>query len=93
VPILACKVTHPIPGKIKEPNPAAEAGKGAIQAIQSYAKGDMGGVFKAGMGIFKVATGAPDKATKISRETKGSQADVVCDSLSPPTFHGYDRLC
>ena len=49
-----------------------------MQAIQSYAKGDMGGVFKAGMGIFKVATGGQDKATKLARETKSSQADVVC---------------
>lgn len=72
----------PITGKIKEPNQAVEAGKGAMQAMQSYAKGDMGGVFKAGMGIFKVATGASDKATKIARETKGSQADVVCDFYS-----------
>ena len=38
----------------------------------------MGGVFKAGMGIFKVATGGQDKATKLARETKSSQADVVC---------------
>jgi hypothetical protein len=53
-----------------------------MQAIQSYAKGDMSGVLKAGMGIFKVATGAQDKATKIARETKGSQADVVCDVYS-----------
>jgi hypothetical protein len=82
--ILFCRLKWftPITGKIKEPNQAVEAGKGAMQAIQSYAKGDMGGVLKAGMGIFKVATGAPDKATKIARETKGSQADVVRDVYS-----------
>lgn len=51
-----------------------------MQAISSYKKGDMGGVFKAGMGIFKVATGGQNKATKIARETKTSQADVVCPS-------------
>jgi hypothetical protein len=72
----------PITGKIKEPNEAVEAGKDAVQAIQSYARGDMGGVLKAGMDIFKVATGASDQATKIARATRGSQADVVCDFYS-----------
>lgn len=64
-------------GKIKEPNQALEAGKGAMQAISAYSKGDMGGVFKAGMGIFKTATGGQSKATKIARETRTSEADVI----------------
>jgi hypothetical protein len=66
-----------LPGKIKEPNQAVEAGKGALEAFQSYQRGDMGGVFKAGMGVFKIATGSQEKATKLARETKASPADVV----------------
>ncbi|PVG04066.1 hypothetical protein CPB86DRAFT_809963 [Serendipita vermifera] len=64
-------------GKIKEPNQAVEAGKGALQAISAYSKGDMGGVLKAGIGIFKVATGSPNNAIKKARETKSSEADVI----------------
>ncbi|KAG8830347.1 Ca(2+)-dependent cysteine protease [Serendipita sp. 399] len=64
-------------GKIKEPNQALEAGKGAMQAFSAYKQGDVGGVLKAGMGIFKVATGGQAKATKKARELKGSQADVI----------------
>jgi metacaspase-1 len=32
---------------------------------------------KAGMGIFKVATGSPEKATQLARQTKSSPADAV----------------
>lgn len=64
-------------GKLKEPNQALAAGKGALEAFQSYRAGDMGGVFKAGMGLFKVATGSQEKATKLARETKSSPADVI----------------
>jgi len=64
-------------GKIKEPNQALQAGKGALDAFQSYRAGDMGGVFKAGMGIFKIATGSQEKATKLARETKASPADII----------------
>lgn len=64
-------------GKIKEPNQALEVGKGAMSAIQAYAKKDMGGVLKAGMDIFKVASGSQTKATKKAREAKGSEADVI----------------
>ena len=67
-------------GKIKEPNQALEAGKGAIQAIQSYRQGDMSGVLKAGMNIFRVATGSQEKAHQMARELRQSQADVVCSS-------------
>ena len=72
-------------GKIKEPNQAMEVGKGAMSAIQAYSKKDMGGVFKAGMDIFKVASGGQTKAAKKARETKGSEADVVSILRSSPT--------
>ncbi|KAF8914273.1 caspase domain-containing protein [Gymnopilus junonius] len=64
-------------GKIKEPNIAAEAGQGLLSAVTSYARGDMGGVFNAAMGLVKTATGNQQKAEKITRTTKTSPADVI----------------
>jgi hypothetical protein len=64
-------------GKIKEPNLAAEAGQGLLSAVSSYARGDMGGVFKSAMGIVKVATGSQKKAEEITRRTKTSPADAI----------------
>ncbi len=64
-------------GKIKEPNLAAEAGQGLLSAVSSYARGDMGGVFKSAMGIVKTATGSNQKAEQKARATKTSPADVV----------------
>lgn len=65
-------------GKIKEPNLAAEAGQGLLSAVSSYARGDMGGVFKSAMGIVKVASGNNKKAEEYTRRTKTSPADAVC---------------
>ncbi|PPR02667.1 hypothetical protein CVT24_002150 [Panaeolus cyanescens] len=64
-------------GKIKEPNLAAEAGQGLLSAVTSYARGDMGGVFKSAMGLVKTATGSTQKAEKISKATRTSPADVI----------------
>jgi hypothetical protein len=64
-------------GKIKEPNLAAEAGQGLLSAVSSYARGDMGGVFKSAMGIMKTATGNTKKAEAYAKETRTSPADVV----------------
>ncbi|RDB25794.1 Metacaspase-1B [Hypsizygus marmoreus] len=64
-------------GKIKEPNLAAEAGQGLLSAVTSYARGDMGGVFKSAMGLVKTATGSNAKADKISKATRTSPADVI----------------
>ncbi|KAJ2916612.1 hypothetical protein MD484_g3828, partial [Candolleomyces efflorescens] len=64
-------------GKIKEPNLAAEAGQGLLSAVTSYARGDMGGVFKSAMGLVKTATGSTSKADKISKATRTSPADVI----------------
>ncbi|KAH9482358.1 Metacaspase-1 [Psilocybe cubensis] len=64
-------------GKVKEPNLAAEAGQGLLSAVSSYAKGDMGGVFKSAMGLVKTATGNTQKADKITKATRTSPADVT----------------
>ena len=67
-------------GKVKEPNLAAEAGQGLLSAVTSYARGDMGGVFKSAMGIVKTATGNTQKAEKLTKATRTSPADVVSAS-------------
>ncbi|KAJ7593222.1 peptidase C14, caspase domain-containing protein [Mycena floridula] len=64
-------------GKVKEPNLAAEAGSGVLSAVSSYAKGDMGGVFKSAMGLVKTATGGGQKADKYAKATRTSPADVI----------------
>lgn len=64
-------------GKVKEPNLAAEAGQGLLSAVTSYAKGDMGGVFKSAMGLVKTATGNTQKAEKYAKATRTSPADVI----------------
>ncbi|KAF8165657.1 caspase domain-containing protein [Crassisporium funariophilum] len=64
-------------GKVKEPNLAAEAGQGLLSAVTSYARGDMGGVFKSAMGLVKTAAGGSQKADKIAKATRTSPADVI----------------
>ncbi|KAJ3920169.1 peptidase C14, caspase domain-containing protein, partial [Lentinula edodes] len=64
-------------GKIKEPNLAAEAGQGLMSAVSSYARGDMGGVFKSAMGLVKVASGNTKKTEEYARRTKTSAADAI----------------
>jgi len=64
-------------GKVKEPNLAAEAGKDILSAVSSYARGDMGGVFKSAIGLVKTAAGGSTKAGKYARSTRTSAADVI----------------
>ncbi|CAE6424256.1 unnamed protein product [Rhizoctonia solani] len=64
-------------GKIKEPNLLAEAGQGLLAAGMSYARGDMGGVFKGIGGLLKTATGGQKKADEYARQTRTSAADVI----------------
>lgn len=64
-------------GKIKEPNLTAEAAKGVMSAVSSYAKGDMSGVFKSAMGLVKTASGNTQKAEKYAKATRTSPADAV----------------
>jgi metacaspase-1 len=64
-------------GKLKEPNLAAEAGSGLLSAVTSYARGDMGGVFKSALGVLKTATGGTQKANEYAKRTRTSPADVI----------------
>ena len=62
---------------MKEPNLALEAGQGLMSAVSSYARHDMGDVFRSVAGVVKAATtgkGAEQRA----RQTETSPADVVC---------------
>lgn len=64
-------------GKIKEPNLAAEAGMGVLSAMTSYARGDIGGMFRSVTGLVKTATGSSQKAEQYARATKTSPADCI----------------
>jgi metacaspase-1 len=90
--LLSCKLQlrltitlqYSTEGKIKEPNLAIEAGQGLLSAATSYARGDMGGVFKSAMSLVKTASGNTQKAEKYARATRTSPADAVsnCAYLS-----------
>ena len=64
-------------GKLKEPNLAAEIGQGLMGMVSSYAKKDMGGMLKGGLGIIRAAGGGAQKADEYTKKTKTSPADVV----------------
>ncbi|KAI6107967.1 putative metacaspase [Pisolithus sp. B1] len=64
-------------GKIKEPNIAAEAGMGMLSAVTSYARGDVGGIFRSVTGLIKTASGSSKKAEQYARATKTSPADCI----------------
>jgi hypothetical protein len=63
-------------GMLKEPNLAKEAGAGLLSIVSSYARGDMGGMTSAAMGLIKKATKG-DGAYQKTRQTKTSPADVI----------------
>ena len=71
-------------GKIKEPNLVAEAGRGVLEAVTSYARGDMSGVLRSAMGLVKTATGgaSSQKAEQVAKATRTSPADVVRSNQS-----------
>ena len=69
-------------GKVKEPNAAADIGQGLMGLASSYAKKDMGGMLKGGMGILRAATGGAQKAGEYTKKTRTSAADVVSTCLS-----------
>lgn len=48
-----------------------------MSAVTSYARGDMGGVFKGVTSILKTATGNTQKAENYAKATRTSPADVV----------------
>ncbi|KAK4050585.1 Ca(2+)-dependent cysteine protease [Microbotryomycetes sp. JL221] len=63
-------------GVIKTPNAFADAGTGALGALTSYARGDMGGLFKAVTGAGKKILNG-DKAYEKTKKEKSSNADVI----------------
>jgi len=63
-------------GILKEPNLAKEAGQGLLGVIASYSQGDIGGMIKKGMGLFKKAT-VGEEAHNRTLATKTSPADVI----------------
>ncbi|CAE6471517.1 unnamed protein product, partial [Rhizoctonia solani] len=63
--------------KIKEPNLLADAGQDILSAGISYARGDMGGVFKGIGSLIKTATGSQKKAEEYARLTRTSPADAI----------------
>lgn len=75
-------------GVLKEPNLAKEAGQGLLGAFTSYSSGDLGGVAKNLMGIFKAAT-TGDDAYERTKRTKTSAADVVMWSGSKDDQTSY----
>ena len=64
-------------GKIKELNVAADIGQGLMGIASSYARKDMGGLLKGGLGILRAAGGGAQKADDHARKTRTSPADVV----------------
>jgi len=64
-------------GKMKEPNLAADIGQGLMGMASSYAKKDMGGLLKGGLGILKAASGGTQKAGEYTKKTRTSPADVI----------------
>lgn len=64
-------------GKIKEPNLFKDAGQGALGAVMSYARGDLGGVFSSVMGVGKKIMNSNSGAAQKSKEKNTSPADVI----------------
>ena len=65
---------------------AADLGSGLLGTAPSYAKKDVGGLLKGGMGILRAATGRVRKAGDYTRKTRTSPADVVSIYLSGENF-------
>ncbi|KIY73034.1 peptidase C14 [Cylindrobasidium torrendii FP15055 ss-10] len=64
-------------GKLKEPNIIAEAGQGLFSAANSYARGDIGGVFRSAIAVVRTANGSSKKADQYTKQTRTSAADVI----------------
>ncbi|GAA6008044.1 hypothetical protein JCM11491_006589 [Sporobolomyces phaffii] len=68
--------TYSTQGKLKEPSMLKDAGSGALGAFTSYARGDLGGVFKSVTSLgSRIMNG--DKATQMTKATRSSNADVI----------------
>ena len=73
-------------GKVKEPRLAADIGQGLMGMVSSYAKKDMGGMLKGGMGILRAAGGGAQKADQFTKKTRTSPADVVSARFCKESF-------
>uniref|UniRef100_A0A060T8P4 Metacaspase-1 n=1 Tax=Blastobotrys adeninivorans TaxID=409370 RepID=A0A060T8P4_BLAAD len=74
--VLDIPYVYSTQGVIKEPNLLKDAGTGALSALNSYAQGNIGGVFKTVSGLVKKAT-VGNRAEQITRQTRTSPADVI----------------
>lgn len=81
-PLLDLPYMYSTEGKLKEPNVAADIGQGLLGIASSYAKKDMGGLLKGGLGILRAAGGGAQKAGEYTKRTRTSPADVVSMRLS-----------
>ncbi|RYP56362.1 hypothetical protein DL771_011918 [Monosporascus sp. 5C6A] len=79
--VLDLPYVYSTKGVLKEPNLAAEAGKGLLDAFAAYSKGDMMGVAMEAFSFAKRAVNG-DSGYKKTVETKTSPADVVMFSGS-----------
>jgi len=64
-------------GNIKEPNLFKDAGSGALGAVTSYMKGDLGGVFSSVMGVGKKIMSSNSGASERTKQMNTSPADVI----------------
>lgn len=64
-------------GKIKEPNLFKDAGMGAVSAVTSYLKGDLGGVFSNLSGVGKKFMNTNSGAADRAKKQNTSPADVI----------------
>jgi hypothetical protein len=75
-------------GMLKQNGMAKEAGRGLLEVISSYGRGDLGGVANSLFGFFKKAT-TGDDARNRTFATKTSPADVVMWSGSKDNQTSY----
>lgn len=67
--------TYSTEGKVKEPNALADVGQGALGAVGSYMRGDLGGVASSLFGAAKKAVNGK-KVDEWNKQYKASPADV-----------------
>lgn len=75
-------------GILKEPNLAKEAGQGLLNALGSYARGDIAGMASTVFGFAKTAFKGDDAYNK-TKDTRTSPADVIMWSGSKDSQTSY----
>jgi metacaspase-1 len=79
--VMDLPYVYSIKGVLKEPNLAAEAAQGALNALPAYSRGDLGGVVSTVMEFTNKALRGDD-AHNGAMQTKTSPADVIMFSGS-----------